>query len=460
MTRRILELAIAEGRRLSHEQTGLIHHFVHALPGDQAVAIPLTENMLFAVALLRSHIAENVQEAKSLIRRLLNFQGESGNFPVYVHDFPDCHDRSLGATLLIPLQIVINDYGHVLGADLFKKVERSAARLFDYCVSQLDHLPYLASLRVAAVMAHRGDKQKWEELSVVRPEWYSPASLGELLTCFQMVNHDLATFPQLWEFLAKVWHYPTMSYCGPAHREYLLGSTPQQTALDLYMAVLNDRLLPGTQKPHVSHLWGALIFPVNTTLPVPFYPMESTYAGWKGFQTDTYAYTLTSYDDGMDRKANKGFHPFRLIWGSPEHVHSFVCQGGNNQAFEWEVSPDGVLLSFDLAEPVDSDDREKLRETTFYLDLHEGSTILVEGEAATTFQVDEKLQITSGSFIFGVTFQVKEGEAKFFGHIGRGSRPAQLLTKGQHRFDAYDWQLFLRTVRRTPDCRVQCRISI
>ncbi len=67
--------------------------------------------------------------------------------------------------------------------------------------------------------------------------------------------------------------------------------------------------------------------------------------------------------------------------------------------------------------------------------------ILVEGEPSTTFQMGEQVTISDGDFNLELIF---EGKGRLTGHIHRGNRPGQLLAKGESRFDAHDWHLFLR----------------
>ncbi len=53
--------------------------------------------MLFALALLRSRTTENILEAKAIVDNLLHFQlkegPSAGNFPKYLHEYPNCKQR-------------------------------------------------------------------------------------------------------------------------------------------------------------------------------------------------------------------------------------------------------------------------------------------------------------------------------------------------------------------------------
>jgi len=69
--------------------------------------------------------------------------------------------------------------------------------------------------------------------------------------------------------------------------------------------------------------------------------------------------------------------------------------------------------------------------------------------------MSEEVVLHIGEKRFEFTFKVIEGEGDFLGHICFGNRPSQLLNKGVNRFEAFDLQLFLRTITRTPQCKIQ-----
>jgi hypothetical protein len=55
---------------------------------------------------------------------------------------------------------------------------------------------------------------------------------------------------------------------------------------------------------------------------------------------------------------------------------------------------------------------------------------------------------------------VEEGEGRLFGHRMLGNRPAQLAVKGGERFNAYDWQIFFRTLDRSEKFRLRAKLQI
>ena len=69
---------------------------------------------------------------------------------------------------------------------------------------------------------------------------------------------------------------------------------------------------------------------------------------------------------------------------------------------------------------------------------------------ATTFQLGCPLKVGP----FTLTFVLLEGQGRFYGHISRGNRPAQI-----RKDRAYDWQIGLRTVKRSPNLKLRVIIQ-
>src|ERR1700733_5507295 len=97
LKRKMVELNLTAGRKAQSEQTGYIH--LNYECEDKHDTIPLLENFCFVLALLRSRLTDHVLEGKTLLGKLLAFEVD-GNFPIYLHDFPECKDRDFSLTLL------------------------------------------------------------------------------------------------------------------------------------------------------------------------------------------------------------------------------------------------------------------------------------------------------------------------------------------------------------------------
>ena len=103
-------------------RTGFIHfHYSDETAFD---TIPLYENACYILSLFRSHNAENILEAKELLRRLLHFQTEGGGFPTYLHEYPT--DRwTVSFDLLLPLFWIEKLYGKFIDKEqLLRAIKR------------------------------------------------------------------------------------------------------------------------------------------------------------------------------------------------------------------------------------------------------------------------------------------------------------------------------------------------
>jgi hypothetical protein len=473
--RLLIEMAVAFGRRLQSSQTGYLHYFYHQQEEKTpSLTIPTKENTLFILALLHSRTVENGIEAKDLLDKLLHFQHAQGNFPIYLHDYPECKDRTLAVRLAVPLFWILKSFSHVLGHELKKRAENALSRVLEYSLSTLKEkpLPYHLSLKVAASAVAGGHLLKQREIeeqgqllldelcAVAAPiDWYSPVHLGAILSALQMVYPHLERSPwhHFWRHLENTWHRKSCTYVGPCIEEYQVDFEPQVTLYDLYLGFFSGQFSERSLKPHLVHLEGTLIQSSDDILNSPTYPlrMQGSVRGqaWHLCHGDQFGYSAI---EGHLVPSNRGFCPFRLVIGTPQRAHTLVCQGGNAEHIEFQDLEKGILFYLDT--PTSVEDREKNRDIIFYFDWDDSTEIWVEDRRATTFTLGERVEIRRAGFILSLIFTLEEGEGRFLGHIMRGNRPSQLSLKGTKRFNAYDWQLFLRTVHRAAPCTV--RVSV
>lgn len=482
--RKLIDLAVGTGRKLQSPQTGFIHYHPHAEEKEQHHTIPIVENALFALALFRTRTAENVTEAKGLIDRLLYFQNQSheslGNFPIFLHDYPQCKDRYLGIQLLPPFFWILNQFQQVLGTDLKSRLEKSARLLLEYCLKAHADKPAPPHISVKLGASAKALGALWQKKDLEaegerilnslindRSLWGCPAHLGEMVAALQMVYPRLSDSPwsNLWNYLGQVWHVPSCSYTGPALRDYQEGFEPQPNLFDLYMGYFSNAFSNRSVANYQPYLLqGALIQPVEEELPLMQYPME--FQGilsdhkFRIRQTPQITYALVERKEGWNQAQDKSFHPLKILWGSPQRAHTFVCQGGNHHSSSFVADADKIQLSLVLGDVIQVEDREKNREVAFYLDLADETSMTVNDIQATTFLIGDEIKISSPPISLELKFKIEEGEGHFMGHFMRGNRPSQVSLKGEKRYNAFDWQIFLRTVRRSDRCRIGVQITI
>ncbi len=151
------------------------------------------------------------------------------------------------------------------------------------------------------------------------------------------------------------------------------------------------------------------------------------------------------------------FTPFRLIAGSPDRLHTMVCQGGKFIREEFSESRQGLELFFYFDENNGADEREKSRDICFYMDDHPNWSISFNGMKGSIFELGQTVSIhLKDALTLLVTFELVEGEGQFMGHVAKGNRPSQFqLVAEEKHFQAYDTIVFLRTVRRSPSCCIK-----
>lgn len=478
--RQLLEIAICCGRCWQSSQTGFIHYCYSLKDENAHHPIPTYENFIFALALFRSRSAENIADGKELLKRLLHFQsheGEmSGNFPVYLHDYPFCKDRLWGAHILVVIYWIYKNFHHVLGADLKQALKMALIRLQNYCLKTIDERPslYPISLKIASCakavgpllnqseIGERGDQLFYDlEANRDKSTWFSPTSLSDLILAYQILPAGFVKeFEKPFsEHLLATWHTPTSSYCGPGWKEYQRGNQPQVTLYDYYMGYISGTYSFRCFIDHPVQLQAALVFPEEERLKELTYPFnkEGMLNGlpWQLVQKKDYAYSLLAKESSAIPVQEKTFFPLKLIWGSPKLLHSFVCQGGTSESISFKSSEKHLEINFSFSTPPNVDDNEKNQEVCFYVDEDVSTSLTVEGSPATTFKLSDKIIITSGHLKFSLSFQVALGSGEFFGHIMKGNRPSQYSITGVHRFSAYDWQIYLRTIHRTEECVIK-----
>lgn len=478
--KQLIDLAVKSGKFRQSSQTKYIHLFYNTSEEEKNDSIPIVENVLFALALFHTRTSENILEAKTIIDNLLHFQCQDHNFPTYLHEYPKCNERLLGVKLLAPLYWILKIYHSVLGTDLKKRLEISLENLLAYC--QTSHkekpVPYHMLLKIAAgsyAIGHLLNNPSHknigsDQLAALLSQgehyaWYSPATLADILIALQMVYPSIKNSPwqHFWFYLNETWHRLAHSYIGPGFKEYQEGNEPQTTLYDLYLGYFADSFAQRAFLNRSCHLQAALIRPTEdrlSPLDFPTHKKGITDPSWHILQHEKYGYSTIDRKEPINPSSEQGYHPLRIVWGDKNCTHTFVCQGGNSHSVQFNPITNGLEGIFTLNPTVPLEEREKNREIAFYFDFQNDATLKVNGLVSNTFQLGDILTITMPGITFEICFSLLEGTGDFFGHFMRGNRPAQLSLQGTKRFSSYDWQVILRTLRRSDHCRFKVSIRI
>lgn len=485
--RQLVDMAIQCGRKRQNHQTGFLHHYHQAADEEMHATIPLVENFLFALALMRSRTIENINEAKVLLEGLLHFQNSAkseigcGNFPIYMHEYPQCKDRFTAVQIALAVYWILKLFHQVLGIELKRRLEDSFLSMLMHVLKAHTEKPasYSTALKIGALcqagggLLERSDlesagKNILDQLLVQsdRMAWCCPATIGAMLSALTLLYPCLSDSPWslFWKHVEDTWHQGICCYAGPPFKEWQEKEEPQVTLYDLFLGYLSGEFSFRALRDSIVHLEGALIPPYEEKIREYLYPQPvdclSDDIIWHSYQEQRLAYCYIEKCPEPNPIFIKGFHPLRIIWGDLQRVHTLVCQGGNIKNMEFIQVSKGLDIIFALDAIVETEDREKNREIIFFVDIHNDLEILISDHKATTFSFGETLTLRSSTCELSLVFQLLEGEGRFLGHRMLGNRPSQLCFKGKQRHEAYDWQLFLRTIKRSEPCVIKASLRI
>jgi hypothetical protein len=350
-----VELALKAGRKRQSEITRFVH-YCSEQPEKSSETIPTYENFCFALALLRSRLAENVLEAKMLLEKLLAFQ-VGIEFPVYLHEYPVCRHAGLKSKLSPIIFFILRDFQLVLGEKLRQQLQA------------LQNSP--------------------EEVS--SPE--TPEDWAEFLVHAQMTGQDKA-------LALKHWDSSCLSFIGPQQQER---GEPALTLYDLFLGEWSSQYSARALQDHPVHLRASLIYPAEITLaPTPLQTLQ------------------------------------RQFWRSGQTTHSLVL---NTQGAMTEEK-DGFTVILQEKEV-----QEEMEIACFY-NLHPDTTVTINHQKATSFQLGDTIQLISKGRQMEISFSIVSGEGQFWGHLYRANRPGQLCCKGEEKHEAFDGVIGLRTIKR------------
>jgi hypothetical protein len=482
--RKLIEWSLAAGRTYQSAQTGMIHFYYGNPHCPIHQTIPIYENALFALSLLRTRQIENIKEAQNLLTRLLVFQNldsspSHGNFPVYLHEFPFCRDFSMAIQLLAPFYYILVGFRHVLGNELRTGFEKCIENILQYGLKlhQARPFPYSIAVRFAAGLAAIGklfDRTDWiqpglqllEDLGNLpsKDSWCHTGHIADILISAQMAPQEFnrSLWKPFWDYLSATWQPELGCYCGPSLYEKQDQYEPEVGLYDLYLGYMTGKLAGRTQKLKFVHLHAALIhssaleFISSSFQVTQGLFLEEKWVCIKHMDTAT---LLLEKTHPLNEKRENVYTSFRMLWGDNRVTHSLVCQGGDAKKIKHTWNESKVELIYDLEEAYEGK-MDLAREIRFYFDMYAGLNITVNGQRTNTFDLGETVTLLIGdNKEIKIDFELIEGEGDFMGHIAQANRPSQTNQIIDKKPQIFDWILFLRTLRRSNACKVKVSIK-
>ncbi len=410
LKRKLIDLNLSAARKAQSPQTGYVH--LNYESENLHDTIPIFENFCFVLSLFRSRIADNIAEGKALLEKLLVFEVE-GNFPLYLHEYPQCKDRDFSLSVLPVFHFLITDFSPALGDALSNRLEMLIGRILSHNYKMHAQRPLSKSSEFRLKSYFEGAAFSWTPTT--------PEEWADALISIQMAP-NVSLGLSLKSALER-WHPKLSTYMGPQHQDR---GAPKVTLLDLimghYYGVYSERAL---QERRV-HLLAGLVQPFDREI-VPQSEMESSFVTTSAQQ------------------------PYTLYWGAPDQLNSLFL---DTRQLECSVKGDEITITLP-SQTLESG--QEAIEMSFFINLPALREILIQGAKATTFQLGDSIDLKSDDLHLRLEVQIEKGEGRFFGHILRANRPTQ---KGKNlKYETYDWQIALRTIRRSQECTLKIKVE-
>jgi hypothetical protein len=405
--RKLTELHLTAAASVKSAQTGFLH-LCYEAPGCRET-IPLLENFCHVLALFRSRLADSILEGKALLIKLLAFEVD-GNFPIYVHEYPQCKQRTLGLDVAPLLVTLTRDYRACLKEELPRLedlIKRILSKARGAHAERLLSKAYEARLNAL--------------LMPENPLALEPKTAEEWVQ--GLISSQLLIEPHRRDFFCKALQHWSASLCLYLGEQRQRKGEPEVTLLDLWMGQHFRRYSQRALEAQGIHLRASLVD-----------AMEATHA-----DPSSAVYFLLP--------------PQVLYWGDQDKVHSLSLEMGKDQEgrierrfqekrrWEWEISLEHKDLEQDSLV------------CSVYVDLDAFGCARVEGKRATLFQLGEDVEW--GPFSLKVVLE--EGKGRFVGHFLRGNRAAQKEKSPLHA--VYDGQIALRAIRREGPCKLRITLE-
>ena len=405
LRRKMIDLNLCEAFRRQSKQTGYVHY--HYLCKESRDTIPLLENFCFVLALFRSRNTEHLAEGKSLLEKLLVFEVE-GNFPLYLHEYPQCKDRDLGLDILPVLHWLLQEFTFALGSSLSLSIQKCISRILAHGYAMDAQRPLCPSRSFRL-------KSYFEPASVV--DWV-PRTAEEwahgLITCqISNLKRDLLS-----EAVAN-WDKNLSLYKGKQDQE---GQEPKVTLLDLLLGYHYSSYPKRLLNAREVHLQASLVYPFSGSVSEEMCEESS--------------WVLSD--------------PQTIHWGTLEQLHSLQLEA---KLITTSVYKEGLTWSVTLSEPEERDTIE----LSLFLNTLAFQSLHVQGLPATTFQLEDILTLSLQGIDLQIQITLEEGEGRFFGHFLRGNRSCQ---KAKGPYLGEDWQIALRTLCRSPQCKLKVSLTL
>lgn len=413
--RKMVDLALNACKKRYSQQTEFIHFFAGDPLSVRQDTIPSLENFLYAYTLFRSKLVDNIQQAKSLIERLLSFEVE-GNFPYYLHEYPNRVDPCHSSQFLAPIFYILRDFSSVLGEELEQKLKCLANRIVNH-LSALQITKSISSVAENRLLAFLGqfDPDLWNPKT--------PSEWADFCICSQMAGKPLTKALAVWDPIHSV-------YVGGCLERLQESLEPAVTLFDLFMGEVYRSFSSRALQSDLVHLKAGLIQSMDC---LPMIERKKT------------SFTVLVEENKRQR--------LTFYFGSSLETHSLTLEAKTGSFSITQKDVQRFVIEYTYEESIPSE--EDSVELAFYLSAHPSQEIYVNDAKATVFKSGESIFLKSPFLHVFLSFFMDQKDGQCLGHISKGNRSYQ---KSQKIYAAYDWKIGWRTLRRNPKATTQLEI--
>ncbi|MCB1135288.1 MAG: hypothetical protein KDK78_03365 [Chlamydiia bacterium] len=471
--RALLQRAVQYGRAHLSVQTQFLHYYPHSFEGEAHDSIPVAENMLFALALIRLKTVDSVSEGVELLKRLLPFQLENGQFPLYIHQYPAAHDAYLGRRILVIFYFLLRDFAAVIDAESTTVLKRSARRLSAALCEALEEATPPPWIRIPSVHALQmmgglfeddafhgmGEQHLAAAWSCVSQDTvFESQHAAELVLALGWTRPE--TWPAaahgFWEQFCAQYDPLRGVYCGPCIHERAYDALPMPSLYDLLCSFHWGRCAAGLNFEAGHLLLAALIDHRLDPTPGPAVLSASCLGNaWERVLSERSSTVLCDRTQFPPEPTHPGFHALRVHWIGAKGLHVAALQLHRSVAVR--STRTGATIVYDLELPPLEDEGRRARAWPLglYLDHHPGLRLLLAGKQATVFELGQRVDIEADGLKASVVVTCVEGQGRWMLHVQRGARPAERHLSGDARYGGRDTCLLLRTVEQAAPVRLR-----
>lgn len=426
--RRLVTLCVQAAERRKSVLTQWVHtHYQNPLAWD---TIPVYENFCYVLGLLRTRKGESILEAKSLLERLLPFE-ISGNFPIYLHEFPRSHRRSLGIHILPLLNAIVRHFSPVLGRNIIDCIEEVIQRVLsegealhrDRPLPDATWAKWLACAHPEALIDFEPRIERVEEWA---DYWIA---LQEAFARGAKVIDRLRSVCGLWNSKKHL-------FLGP---QFFIQGEPAVTLFDLAMGCVFGEYSARALNPShlLVHLQASVLWPVEGLLDLP---------------PSSEHLKLNEYEIVEDQETRT------LFFGGESRLYSF-CTTIDPLVLKKRAQVEKFSryeVEYSFMAPLEDAEREEEIPLSVFWSFGDATRVDVNGTQATVFRLEDRVCFSTSDQSIQIEMRIQKiaGEGEFLGRISFGNRPPSAQD------GIWDWKVILRTLRRSPTCVLSLVLTV